>query len=86
MNRLKNIWVAPGYRALTLECEDSDGKRVDVHIEPADMQRLISACADAVGQIGTEPPIDWDRHPTQIYWPSVTPWKRGERKTKALAE
>ncbi len=78
---LKNIWNAPGYRDLRLVAVDRQtGREYSVRVAAKDMQRLISACADAVQQIGVEGPIDWDQHPTQIYWPNVTPWKSGPRK------
>lgn len=81
MLELKNIWNGPGYRDLLLVFVDSTTKReTEVRVQAKDMQRLINACADAVKQIGTHPPLDWERHPTTIYWPSVTPWKAGEAK------
>lgn len=75
---LKNIWNGPGYRDLLLVFVDPNTKReTKVQVQAKDMQRLISACADAVSQIGDHPPLDWDIYPTTIYWPSVTPWKAG---------
>ncbi len=82
---LKNIWNGPGYRDLSLTLVDPQTKReYDLHIPVKDMQRLINACADAVKQIGApHPPIDWDRYPTKIYWPQVTPWVDGKRPATA---
>jgi len=80
---IKGIWNGPGYRDLVLDLVDEAGREHQLQIRPAEMQRVINACADAVSQIGTEPPIDWDRHPTQIYWPTVTPWRRGPSPAKA---
>jgi hypothetical protein len=81
---LKHIWTAPGYRTLSLTLIDPLTKReYDVHVAPADLQRLINACADAAKQIGVEGAIDWDQHPTQIYWPAITPWKAGRRAALA---
>lgn len=75
---LKGIWQAPGYRSLTLSLIDPVSKReYDVHLSPKDLQHLINECADAAKQIGTEPPIDWDQYPSQVYWPTITPWKVG---------
>lgn len=79
---LKHIWTAPGYRHLTLTFVNPTTKaEYDVNIVAADLQRLINSCADATRQIGIHGPIDWDLHPTQIYWPAVTPWKAGPRKS-----
>lgn len=81
---LKHIWQTPGYRELTLDLiDDRTRKEFSVRIRPADLQHLINACADATRQIGTEPPIDWDRHPTQVYWPDVRPWRVGPRVATA---
>ena len=78
---LKGIWNGPGYRDLRLDCLDPQtGRRYSVSVPAREMQRLINACADAVKQIGVEGPLDWSLHPTQIYWPEVTPWKAGPRK------
>jgi len=84
MLELKHIWTAPGYRSLTLTLIDPETKREhNIHLAPADVQRMISACADAAGQIGTEGPLDWAQYPTQVYWPMVTPWKTGPRARRA---
>lgn len=69
---------APGYRDLTLNCVDSDGNEYRLELRPDDVQRVIFACADAAKQIGNDPPLDWDQYKTQIFWPNVTPWKRGD--------
>jgi hypothetical protein len=83
---LQNIWVAPGYRDLTLRCIDpATKKQYELRIPASGMQHLINECADAVKQIGIDPPIDWDLHPTQIYWPTVTPWKVGPTPKKPEA-
>lgn len=81
--KLKGVWTAPGYRDLTLELVDAKtGQRHDLHISATEIQRLVNGCADAVKQIGFEPPIDWDLFRAQIYWPVVTPWKVGPSPAK----
>jgi hypothetical protein len=75
---LKNIWNGPGYRDLRLDMIDPDTRReYALRLSPQDVQRLIYACADAVKQIGTHPPLDWKYYPTQIHWPEVRPWMVG---------
>ena len=86
MLELKNIWNGPGYRDLLLVFVDPATKReTECRVQAKDMQRLINACADATKQIGAaHPPLDWDIHPTTIYWPSVTPWMAGKPKLAAV--
>lgn len=76
---LQHIWTAPGYRDLRLVMLDpATRKEYELQLGPKDLQRLIYECADAVKQIGDpHPPIDWDRYPVQIHWPTVTPWAAG---------
>ncbi len=76
----KSCWQAPGYRQLTIVVTDDTGRVYDLHIGPKDLQRLINECADAAKQIGGRPPIDWDDHPAQIYWPQISPWIAGPSK------
>lgn len=81
---IKQIWQAPGYRELSLTLIDpATRKEYRVQFMPTDMQRLINECADAVRQIGMGSPIDWDRYPTQIYWPTITPWRIPPRRAPA---
>lgn len=80
---VKNIWNAPGYREISLTMIDPETmKEYRAHFPPGELQRLINACADAAKQIGYEGPIDWDRHPTTVYWPEVTPWKPAARQPR----
>lgn len=76
----KSCWTAPGYRNLTLVLTDASGKEYEAHLAPKDVQRLIWECADAVKQIGADPPIDWPEYPTQIVWPQITPWIAGPQR------
>jgi len=70
---------APGYRDLTLKLTDpKTGKEYDLDLRPADVQRVIWACAEVAKQIGDLPPIDWEAYRSQIFWPTITPWKVGE--------
>lgn len=69
---------APGYRDLTLNCVDADGNEYRLYLRPDDVQRVVFACADVIKQIGNDPPIDWDLYRTQLFWPQITPWKKGE--------
>lgn len=83
---LKHIWNGPGYRDLRIDAVDAEtGRPHSLRIAAKDMQRLIDACADAVKQIGVNPPIDWSLHPTQIYWPQVTPWRVGPLPARKVA-
>lgn len=76
----KNHSAAPGYRDLKLKLADPvTGKEYEVDLRPADVETLIFACAEVTRQIGDHPPIDWDAHRAQIVWPSVTPWKVGNK-------
>lgn len=85
MTRLtyKTYSHAPGYRDLTLKLVDpATGKEYELDLRPADIQRVIFACADATKQIGTEPPIDWETWRAQIIWPHVIPWRVGPATAK----
>jgi hypothetical protein len=74
----KTAWRAPGYRDLTLVLVDpATSKEYELHLPPADVQKLIFECADAAKQISDRPPIDWDTYRSQIVWPTITPWKPG---------
>lgn len=68
---------APGYRDLALKLVDDEGREYRLWLPPEDVQTLIFACAEATGQIGIHPPIDWDAYPATIRWPSLTPWQAG---------
>ncbi|MGL3208728.1 hypothetical protein [Bradyrhizobium sp. BR 1433] len=85
--KYKNCWHAPGYRDLRMVLVDpKTGEEYDFIIPSADLQRVIYDCADAAKQIGApHPPIDWDAYPAQIFWPSITPWKAGDRTPAAEA-
>jgi hypothetical protein len=52
-------------------------------LRPADVQRIIFACAEATKQISNHPPLDWDVYKAQIFWPTVTPWKAGGSRDAA---
>lgn len=80
--KYKSCWHGPGYRDLRFILVDETGKEHELHLPPADVQRVIFDCADAAKQIGDHPPIDWDAYPTQIIWPAVTPWKAGPPANK----
>ena len=77
---------APGYRYLTLTLKDSAGNEYELQLSPAKVQTLIYACTDVVRQINNHPPLDWDRYPSQIYWPAVQVlWMRGPDSAVAKA-
>jgi hypothetical protein len=85
----KTCWHAPGYRHLRMELvEPRTGKIYDFDLLPADVQRVIYDCADAVKQINDHPPLDWPQYRAQIYWPSIVPWMKGPPAdaTSATAE
>lgn len=86
MLKYKSCWHAPGYRSLGIVMVDPDtGKEFQLAIGPEQLQRLINDCADAARQIGAHPPLDWERHPSVIYWPSISPWRAGAPKKAANA-
>lgn len=77
------FWTAPGYRSITIEAVDGEGKRYRLHVPPSEMPRLINACADATKQIGVNAPIDWEQHPERVDWPNdVTPWRDGPKRSE----
>lgn len=82
------FWTAPGYRSITIVATDDKGAKYLINVDPAQLRRLIGACADAASQIGIDPPIDWADFPFQITWPAVRPWKRGaaEKPSAGIAQ
>lgn len=76
--KYKSCWHGPGYRDLLVVLVDEAGKEHELHLPPADVQRVIFDCAEAATQIGEpHPPIDWEQWPNQLVWPTITPWKAG---------
>lgn len=76
----KSCWQAPGYRSPTLTFTDAAGKEYECTLTPKELQLVIYECAEAARGCGGKPPIDWDKYPTRVVWPQVTPWVDGPSK------
>ncbi len=72
--KLATIGIAPGYRDVMLSLRCELGREHHVTLNPAEVQRLIDALAEAVAQ-RDRPPLDWRAYPQPIQWPVVKPYR-----------